>query len=190
MADLAPALDALFAHEGAYSADPLDPGGETYRGVARRRWPQWIGWHRVDNLRSHENFPRVLQSDAKLAADVRDFYRREFWDRLSGDQIRSQAVATELLDQAVNFGLAIAVLHLQQALNALNRNATSWPDVIEDGDCGPRTVAAMSACLANPADEGPLLVALSNLQGARYIELARRNPKLERFLRGWLKRSA
>jgi hypothetical protein len=31
----------MHAHKGGYVKNPDDPGGETYRGVARKIWPRW-----------------------------------------------------------------------------------------------------------------------------------------------------
>ena len=30
-------------HEGGYSVDPGDSGGETYMGISRHHWPDWAG---------------------------------------------------------------------------------------------------------------------------------------------------
>ena len=41
MAEFSEAFTQTAAHEGGYSNDPLDRGGETYRGIARVHHPDW-----------------------------------------------------------------------------------------------------------------------------------------------------
>jgi lysozyme family protein len=37
--------------EGGYVNDPDDKGGETYRGIARKKHPSWRGWYKVDDVK-------------------------------------------------------------------------------------------------------------------------------------------
>ena len=77
----------------------------------------------------------------------------------------------------------------QQALNVLNDGGKLYPDVREDGDIGPASLAAFRAYLkARGADaERVMLIALNAMQGARYIELARGRAANEAFAFGWLR---
>ena len=106
------------------------------------------------------------------------------------DQIapRAPKIAEELFDTGVNMGPAVATAFLQRALNALNRGATDYPDMILDGRIGPATLTALDAFLArrNPAGETVLLKAIEALQGERYVALAETRPANEAFLYGWL----
>jgi lysozyme family protein len=47
MAEFNPALEKVLSHEGGYVVDPNDPGGETYKGVARKIHSKWDGWGRT-----------------------------------------------------------------------------------------------------------------------------------------------
>src|SRR3546814_14762148 len=57
----------------------------------------------------------------------------------------SPAVGEELFDTGVNMGPAIPALWFQQCLNALNDGGKHYPDIAEDGDIGPGTLAAFRA---------------------------------------------
>lgn len=181
MADLSKALPPVLAHEGGYVWDPDDAGGETYRGVARRYHPDWSGWQVIDAQRKAGKI-----NDAILVGLVERFYRINYWDRFQGDQIHDQALADELLDQAVNLGVHRAVEHLQRALNALNGGQSRWPDMERDGKCGPRTLAAMNAARTYGIARH-LVTAIQCQQGVYYLERMEGRPVNEKYV-GWFTR--
>lgn len=188
MADFDAAYAATAAIEGGYANRPLDRGGETYRGIARRRHPRWSGWCAIDAAKHAPGFPAALARDPGLARSVKHFYRVNYWDRFHGDEIPDQAVAAELFDTAVNMGIDTAVRFLQQGLDMLNRDQKNYPDIAVDGVCGPRTRATLQRLLALDGKPDNLLCLMNVLQGARYVDLLRRHPEQEEFIRGWLKR--
>jgi lysozyme family protein len=188
MAQFAPAFERTLGHEGGYSNQPADRGGETYRGVARAHFPDWPGWQAIDRARGGPAFPRSLGRDAALQRAVEDLYRRHFWDRLQGDAIPDQAVAEELFDTAVNMGVRRSVRFLQEALNLLNRNQRSYRDLVVDGEPGPKTLATLAALLRTDGGRDRLLALLNVLQGCHYVALMRADPAQEAFAGGWLRR--
>lgn len=90
------AFDRLMGHEGNYSNDPNDPGGETRWGISKRSYP-------------HLAIASLSRDDAKK------IYRRDFWDRIHGDKLHD-GVAFQLFDFAVNSGIETAVRYFQRAL--------------------------------------------------------------------------
>jgi len=56
MADFLTAYEVTMQAEGGYVNDPQDPGGETYKGVARSRNPKWPGWVDIELLKNQKNF--------------------------------------------------------------------------------------------------------------------------------------
>ena len=54
-------------YERKYSNDKDDPGGETYKGIARNMNKDFEGWGIIDNLRGNGNFPESLE-DAGIPA--------------------------------------------------------------------------------------------------------------------------
>lgn len=170
---LAPQITAV---EGGYVNDPRDSGGETNHGitvaVARRN-----------------GYNGPMRDLTKAQALV--LYKREFYENPGFDQIAqiSEAIAAELFDTGVNMGARRAGEFLQQSLNGLNNGGKLFADIGEDGIVGAGTRRALSAYLKARGAEGErvLLKALNVLQGAYYIDLARRRPKDEAFLYGWLR---
>ncbi len=69
-------LKFVLKDEGGFSNDPRDPGGMTNLGVTRNNWEAFVG-HPVDEAAMRALTP----------ADVTPFYRRNYWDRVHGDDL-------------------------------------------------------------------------------------------------------
>jgi len=174
-------------NEGGYSNDPADVGGETYKGVSRKYHPDWDGWAIIDTAKLGNGFPGNLVYDIALDANVRAFYKANYWNRFLGDQLMSQQIANELFDTAVNMGVGRAVTFLQEGLNLLNRNQLNYPDIVEDGKFGQATMNALNS-YSYMDDESHLLKIMNILQGMHYITYMKKSATQEKFARGWLKR--
>lgn len=181
----AKAIDDIIAvvvqREGsAFTNDPKDSGGPTKYGIT------------LATLSKHRKHPVTAQDVAALTeAEAHAIYRNRFVVEPGYLALLnvSEIVAEEVIDTGVNLGPPRATMLLQQALNALNRNGRDYSDVAEDGECGQSTVAALLSYLTKRGREGELILhrALNCLQGAFYIDLARRRPKDEEYLYGWLR---
>jgi lysozyme family protein len=172
---------------GATGVNSADRGGETFKGIARRIWPQWEGWAVLDRFRNQQGFPRNAENDAQLTTMVRNFYRINFWDVNRLSEINSQAIANEMFDTGVNVGSRTAVLWLQRALNVLNRNGRTWQDINPPtGVVGPITLGIVNRLSA--VDTKHLFNVLNIIQGHHYIAIAERDRTQEEFMRGWLER--
>ncbi|KQT31335.1 hypothetical protein ASG29_15385 [Sphingomonas sp. Leaf412] len=167
-------IDAVIDREGGYVHHPADRGGPTRFGI-------------TEGVARANGYVGDMRHFARPAAEA--IYRRLYWHRPAFDRVaaRAPAVATELFDTGVNMGPAVAAGFLQRALNALNRGARDYADVLLDGRVGPATLTALDRFLAaRPAGEGVLVKAIEALQGERYLTLAERRPANEAFLYGWL----
>lgn len=187
MANFHSAFEKTMGHEGYYANDPHDPGGETYRGVARNRHEDWDGWQIIDDLRSTPNFPNNLNRESQLQASVEQFYKKHFWNRFQGDAVTDQPLAEELFDTSVNLGISRAVKFLQRGLNVLNKDGSLYGDISVDGQFGPKTLNTLNASL-NAGQGGYLLKVINILQGEHYVTLMENNPVMEKYARGWLNR--
>lgn len=116
------AFDRLLGHEGGYSNNSADPGGETMWGVTARaaRADGYLGEMRL--------LPRER---------AKSIYRRKYWDAVRADQL-PEVVRFDVFDGAVNSGPVQSIKWLQRAAGAA-----------DDGIVGPKTVAA--AVAAGPA---------------------------------------
>ncbi len=181
MAIFEPAYQQMQKNEGGYVNDPLDRGGETYRGISRKNWRGWEGWPIVDaatfqyrpltpgNIKSLNAW---LSANAPLQKMVRLFYFRNFWTPTM-ERLKSQELANWLFDKGVTMGV-------RQACKLLQRAAC----VDEDGIIGPQSMAAVNA--ANP---DALLEACRQAARGYYTNIALHDPTQTRFLQGWLARA-
>jgi len=150
------AVEVVLAHEGGYVNDPADPGGETNFGISRRTYP---------NL----DIKHLTRDQAK------EIYRRDYWEPNNYDMIASPAIASKMLDLAVNMGGGRANMVLQAAYNEIAPD-----DLAVDGRLGPKSIQAV-----NEYPYPDLLLATVKLKAIGYY-LSLRSP---RFLAGWIKRA-
>lgn len=185
MAEFKSAHQKMMAYEVSSGSSgwenvPGDRGSETYMGISRRYHGHLPLWGLVDSAKALPGFPHNLKTMDGLSAAVEEFYRDTFWDGLRGDRIKSQAVAEELYECAVNQGPARAVEHLQNALIVLGY------DVKVDGSLGPSTLEALNNATAN-GHERDIVRIQNSLQGAFYVNLMMRDPSQRKFV-GWFRR--
>lgn len=98
MPDFDTAIERILSHEGGYTCDPRDPGGETQWGIAKRSYP-------------NADIKHLTRDSAKA------IYERDFW-RPVASTIGDPALRFQMLDAAVNHGMGNAVRMLQRAVGA------------------------------------------------------------------------
>lgn len=153
----------------------------------------------------------ITQADACAAGytgDMREFpldqaldiYRERYWKPLNLDGVH-QSVADTVYDMAVNAGLKVAGICLQRALNLLNtvlmsddRLAVLYPDLVDDGTIGEKTLAAVLV-LEQRGDTDILVQWINHFRAQYYAECAnnldcnRDGINTQRgFVRSWTRR--
>jgi lysozyme family protein len=168
-------LDELIAREGGYVNHPADRGGPTNWGITEQ----------VARSYGYRGDMRLL---TKAAA--KDIYRQRYWQRPGFDKVaaRYPRLGEELFDTGVNMGPKVAATFLQRVLNVCNRQGSDYPDITADGDIGPMTLHALDGFKRRrgAAGQSALVNGCDALQGARYVEIAERNPSQQAFAYGWL----
>lgn len=191
MADFDIAYGETEIREGGYVNDPVDKGGETHRGVARRFNPDWKGWPIIDRIKKEhpKDFKQRINANDELAELAKELFRQRYWNPVRGDEIPNQHIANKVFDTGVNQGVGRSVRFLQEGLNLLNRNQKNYADIEVDGSFGDKTLATVKAFLKLEKDEPDYLLKILNLlQANQYIEIMRKDSTQERFARGWLNR--
>jgi lysozyme family protein len=173
MADFNVAYQIVLSHEGGYVIDPDDPGGETYRGVARKIWSKWEGWDIVDMLKTQTGFPNNLDRHADLQEMIKTFYQNNFWDKVKGDDIKEQEVANSIFDFGVNAGIRTSSALAQMVVGAKT-----------DGVIGVNTLKALNAF-----NSEHFLASFTVAKIARYVSIIKKRPSSRKFLYGWIRRA-
>lgn len=164
MADFITAFNKTHDNEGGYKLHKVkgDAGGWTFAGIAYNFHPEWPGWNAVF---AGDRGPRVK-------ALVADFYRAEYWNRISGDKIVSQRKANRIYDFAVNAGWRTAARYAQRCAGAK-----------EDGRIGPVSLDAINGIPAR------LFLALFKLLRVEHrLRSMERRKSQKKFIVGWLRR--
>jgi lysozyme family protein len=191
MADFDIAYGETEIREGGYVNDPVDRGGETHRGVARKFNGDWKGWPIIDKIKQDhpDDFIDRINVNAELEVLAKELYKQRYWDPVRGDEIPNQHIANKVFDTGVNQGVGTSISYLQTGLNLLNRNQKNYADIEVDKKFGPATMKSLLAFL-DLEDDSPdyLLKILNVLQANSYIETMKRDSTQQRFARGWLNR--
>lgn len=166
--------------EGGYVNDPKDAGGETIFGIARNFWKDLPLWKIVDDYKKmvgdlsqkseRQKLENLCLGNSDFVSQKNSFYKSQFWDKIKGDDIESQAVAGNVYDFAVNAGVKQAVKTLQRALS-----------IADDGVFGNDTLSATNNAEATKLNND-YCVGRENF----YKDLVKRKPQNEKFLNGWL----
>ena len=177
--------------EGGYANNPNDRGGETFRGIARKSWPTWVGWDRVDQAKgalghSAGAINGYFSGDAEMALMVENFYRQNFWSPVERLRL-PERIAEKVFDIAVNCGFGAAVKMLQRALNALE----PVRPLEVDGKFGRASAAVLEEIMVRYDNrDHEVMEALIEQQVAHYTRIIRRDPSQKVFERGWMNRAA
>jgi len=185
MSNFERAYSRTMGNEGGYANNPLDRGGETYKGISRNKCPKWAGWRTVDTVKASlvnpspygtgayrewvKHFNSLLATIASLQASVQTFYQQNFWNRLG--EITDQRVAEEVFDKAVNCG-GVAYRWLQRAVS-----------VTDDGVIGQKTLTAVNAT------DPRLVLSAFNKQARHYYDgIIEHDPTQAVFRKSWYAR--
>ena len=167
MADFGLALPYLINDEvgsskhGGFTNIAEDRGGPTCWGITEKL------------ARAYGYTGAMYDLPFTLASTI---YLKEFW-RFNG--LLFQPLATKLLDEAANLGLATTVRLAQEAANALGAS------LAVDGHYGPQTEATLNA-----VDGARMLQVFCSILAAHYRGIVAGDPTQAKFLQGWLNRAA
>jgi lysozyme family protein len=173
MANFTSAFNATMKAEGGYVNDPQDPGGETYKGIARKFNSKWDGWISIDMAKREKSFPANLDANDGLQEKIKSFYEINYWDKIRGDDITDQNIAESIFDFAVNAGTITS-----------SKLAQITVDEEPDGTIGPVTLQKLNAM-----DARTFLALFSLHKIARYINICEKRTESKKFFYGWVKRT-
>jgi lysozyme family protein len=158
------AVRRVLGHEGDYSNDDGDRGGETRFGISRLQYP--------------------LLDIANLTRNAAiEIYWRDYWLKFHFDRLPA-LIAAKVLDLAIVMGPANAVMCLQSATRACRDYRIVNYRIARDGVIGAETLEVVGLI-----DPGTLLVAIRCEAASTFRLIAERAPTNQKFLEGWLNRA-
>ena len=177
-ADIEKSLAVVFGHEGGLQCDRNDPGnwtggkvgvgqaGCTKYGIATNSYPKLD----IRNL------------TIKQAATI---YERDYWNPLHLSDLKSQGLATEIFDTAVNCGVGTSARIAQRVCNHLNGRGKDYP---VDGRFSSDAVRWVNFYTQERGNRLRFYKLLNGYQLGRYLEIADKNSRMDRYLDSWLSR--
>lgn len=157
MASYNDAIVITLAREGGSRFTDIanDRGGATKYGISQAAYPTL-------------DIPNLTEQQA------RDIYKRDYWDRIRGDDIQSQIIAENIFDTAVNMGTRTASRLVQVTLSITPA----------DGVIGSESLAVI-----NQQDEKTFIAYFTLAKIARYAKICMDDRSQSKFLLGWINRA-
>lgn len=151
------AIPGLLAREGGakFTDVPADKGGATKYGISQTAYPN-------------------LDIRSLTESQAREIYKRDYWDRVRGDDVKSQIIAEAIFDAAVNMGVRTTSRMVQHILN------------IEPAD---GIIGAVSLGKINKAVEKDFIPLFSLAKISYYASICNKDFSQTKFLLGWINRT-
>lgn len=153
----------------AFENDPHDPGGMTTWGIIVSEYAAWL--HKPESwIKTPDAKKTMIEMTLEEAAAV---YHAKYWNLMRCDAITNPAIATAMMDAAVNPGQGFATRAVQIISSAL-----------VDGRIGPETITKI-----NKTAPKYFIQTLRDRAREYYDERAHQNGSLNRYLLGWHNRA-
>jgi len=181
MVDFKKSFDILMGVEFSSPSDALEynqtEDGYTYMGIYEVAHPTWEGWEIIKEvlhvIGDKKEASKFLHGKPELTEKVKEFYKKEFWDKAKLDEVKSQDIADEIFIFGVNVGMKRAITVAQDLVG-----------VMADGIVGRVTISALNNINVAWFD------LYYDLREQEYYEyLVKKNPAKKIFAKGWRNRS-
>ena len=157
MANFIDAIVKTLAKEGGakFTDVPNDKGGATKFGISQAAYPTLD----IRNLTEQQ---------------ARDIYKRDYWDRVRGDDITSQLIAENIFDTAVNMGVRTTSRLVQNMLEI---------------DPADGVIGSASLGVINQQAEKDFMLKFTLIKIGYYASICNKNREQSKFLLGWVNRA-
>lgn len=124
MANFKEAFEKVVFNEGGYVNDPDDAGGETYMGISRKAHPNAIIWKHIDKItakyKTAKTITKYLKQNTELTNEIEAIYKSDYWSRFNLDKEKSQRLANQIFDSAVNCGVSATLKRINRVKNEMD----------------------------------------------------------------------
>ncbi len=178
-ADCTIALKEIFGNEGGFQKLKNDSGNWTGGKIGKGRL---VGTKYGICAAS---YPKVDIPKLTIIQAAR-YYERDFWGPLKLSGLKSQGLATTIMDTAVNCGVGTAGVLMSRTANiitGLGENAPATPAVAAND------IAWLNSYTKPRSQRVSYYYIFQALRTERYIAITKRNPAKRQFLNTWLLRT-
>ena len=165
------AIEATIGSEGAYGNDANDSGGPTNWGITQ------------DDLVASGHTGGIVELTKQDAINI---YKRLYWEPMCLDFLENQAIANQIFQAAVNQGIILWAVYMQEACNL---NMPIEARLTCDAVIGTKTLSAVNNITSTQEGIKALSKSLYELQQTRYDRIVAGDPKQESFRDGWHNRA-
>ena len=151
--------------EGGWSDHKNDKGGKTNMGITLKTW-KTCGYDKDGDGIIDERDLKLINEQ-----DVFNVFKKHYWDRYRGDDIKNQSIANNVVDWLWMSGNH-AIINVQKLLS-----------IKADGVVGPITINTI-----NQANQRELFAQIKRIRKEFFEKVCRDNPTQNVFLKGWLRR--
>ena len=177
-ADLQASLKVVFGHEGGLQCEQTDPGNWTGGKVGH-------GTHGCTKYGIATNsYPNIDIRNLTVAKAAK-IYEKDYWNPLKLDRIKSQGIATEIFDTAVNCGAGTSARIVQKCCNHLNGRGRDFPT---DGHMTEETIWWLNNYTQTKSNRVKFYKLLNGYQLGKYLDIVDKYPSMDRYLNSWLSR--
>ena len=124
MANFKEAFEKVVFNEGGYVNDPDDAGGETYMGISRKAHPNAIIWKHIDKItakyKTAKTITKYLKQNKELTHEIEVIYKSDYWSKFNLDNEKSQRLANQIFDSAVNCGVSATLKRINRVKNEMD----------------------------------------------------------------------
>lgn len=184
MADYRSIIPFILKSEGGLTRNPADtasahPAPWPYKGQTGWHTNKGITYATFSSLAPKLGYQNTADNFFVMPESIwGKIYKAGYWDKIRGDELKSQAVANLLADWQWGSG-SNAIKNLQQVLNR-----SFGYKLAVDGGMGAQTLAA-----TNKVDEKKLFDLLHKEKLDFYNQIVANNPSQQTFIKGWTNRA-
>ena len=124
MANFKEAFNKVVFNEGGYVNDPDDAGGETYMGISRKAHPNAIIWKHIDKItakyKTAKTITKYHKENKELTREIESIYKSDYWAKFNLDKEKSQRLANQIFDSAVNCGVSATIKRINRVKNEMD----------------------------------------------------------------------
>ncbi|MFA5754264.1 MAG: glycosyl hydrolase 108 family protein [Patescibacteria group bacterium] len=178
--------NTILPHEGGYSNNIHDPGNWTggKEGVGRFLGTKYgiaASTYGTSLLREGLIIKHLTKDQA------RKIYERDYWLKYHFDKLKSQGIADELCDEAVNMGGAGAERLLTKVLIEIYWTGTPIPPI--PAKFTPETIQWINDYTKERSNRVAFFNSIRIKRIKFYTDLVKRRPAMKQFFAGWIKRT-